>query len=301
VVDPLASAAVIDLARAPTLRAAEIFLDQAQGAFRNELVRLAEMLAGSVIENQELPECSSASPASDVECAALAGLDVLLQRAEVGLHLISGWKIVISGRPNVGKSRLLNALAGFRRAIVDPAPGTTRDVVTVQTSFEGWPVELADTAGLRSGEDAVEIQGIARSLRQQEQADLILLVIDLSQPLEPWDHELIAATSRAILVANKSDLPAAWRPSELTLLDRTVVTVSAERGDGLPSLISAIVGRLAPDPPPPGAAVPFRSEHREQLALARARLLASDRTSALRHFAHLTGASACTATPPAKV
>ena len=67
----------------------------------------------------------------------------------VGLRLVSGWRVVLAGRPNVGKSRLLNALAGYERAIVDPTPGTTRDVVTVRTALDGWPVELADTAGLR--------------------------------------------------------------------------------------------------------------------------------------------------------
>src|SRR5206468_12815742 len=120
----------------------------------------------------------------------LDGLDRVIRRAAVGLRLISGWKVVIAGRPNVGKSRLFNAMAGFARAIVDPTPGVTRDVVTFRTAFGGWPVELADTAGLRATEDAIESMGIARSRREQVDADLVLLVLDRSELLQPTDHEL---------------------------------------------------------------------------------------------------------------
>ena len=123
---------------------------------------------------------------------------------------------MIGGRPNVGKSRLLNALAGFPRAIVDPAPGTTRDVVRYPTSFGGWPVELADTAGLRGTDDLVESLGIERSRREQHQADLVLLVLDRSEPLQAIDRELIATTQGALLVANKSDLPPAWAAATRT-------------------------------------------------------------------------------------
>src|SRR5262249_49537761 len=135
--DPLAQDALIDLASAPTLRSAEILLDQANGALRLEIDRIRREM-----------EHSAETP--------LAALDALLRRGEIGVKLTTGWRIAIAGRPNVGKSRLFNALAGFERAIVDPAPGVTRDVVTYRTAFGGWPVELADTAGLRETEDAIE-------------------------------------------------------------------------------------------------------------------------------------------------
>ncbi len=78
---------------------------------------------------------------------AVAEIEALVRHSHVGLRLLNGWRVVIAGRPNVGKSRLFNALAGFARAIVDPTPGTTRDVVSFKTSFAGWPIELVDTAG----------------------------------------------------------------------------------------------------------------------------------------------------------
>jgi tRNA modification GTPase len=266
--DPLAALALFDLARAQTIRTAEILLDQAHGALRRDIERI---LRG--IDEHPAP--------------AAAGLAVLLERAELGLRLLSGWNVVIGGRPNVGKSRLLNALAGFPRAIVDPAPGTTRDVVSHLTSFGGWPVELADTAGLRNTDDAVENLGIERSRREQGDADLVLLVLDRSEPLQEVDRELIATTDGALFVANKSDLPTAWSADDANLDPQSIVTISAQRGDGISSLIAAIVAKLVPDPPGPGEAVPFRQAQRDELARARSFLLAGDRLAAARVLASL--------------
>ncbi len=129
--DPFAHDALDDLARAPTVPTAEILLDQAEGALCRELVLLGQSI-------------------TDEPDRALAQIARLIGHARVGLRLLDGWRVVIAGRPNVGKSRLFNALVGYTRAIVDPTPGTTRDVVSVRAVFGGWPVNLADTAGLRS-------------------------------------------------------------------------------------------------------------------------------------------------------
>ena len=151
-----------DLPRAPTVQTAEILLDQAQGALRAEIARLADLVE------------------TDAR-GGLAGLDALIERGRLGLRLLCGWKVVIAGRPNVGKSRLLNALCGFHRAIVDGVPGTTRDVVAFQTAFGGWPVELADTAGLRATADAIEQLGMERTRQELGAADLVVLVLDRSE------------------------------------------------------------------------------------------------------------------------
>jgi len=259
--DLLAADALDDLPRAKTLATAEILLEQAQGALTAEIARLAALV-------------------EDEPVKARAGLEVLIERGSVGLRLLTGWRVVIAGRPNVGKSRLLNALSGFTRAIVDQSPGTTRDVVTFQTAFGGWPVELADTAGLRGTDDMVEHLGIERSREELRKADLVLLVLDRSESLRPFDRELIATTRRALLIANKSDLRPAWVAGEGGLGTDAVETVSAERGDGMDQLVVAIVKRLVPDPPLPGSAVPFLDDHIEALAGARCALLDGDQAAA---------------------
>src|SRR5262249_28294725 len=150
--------AELDLARAPTVRTAEILLAQAQGTLDAELRRLIRLV-------------------NDAPPAALAGIERLSRRAELGTRLVAGWSGALAGRPNAGKSRLLTALAGYERAIVDPTPGTTRDVVTVRTAFDGWPAELADTAGLRASDEPIEASGIALARARQASADLVLLVL----------------------------------------------------------------------------------------------------------------------------
>ena len=231
--------ALVDLSRAPTLRTAEILLEQAQGALDRELARVVAAI-------------STDRP------AALEILERLIASARVGLRLIRGWRVVISGRPNVGKSRLLNALAGYQRAIVDPTPGTTRDLVTLTTAFEGWPVELVDTAGLRTTDDAIERSGIDRAVRQTESADLVLKVLDRSEPLQLEDLELIDTPVPALLVANKADLPAAWSLADSRFSTMEILSISAEQGEGLDRLIAAMVARLVPSPPEAGSGVPFR-------------------------------------------
>ncbi len=189
---------------------------------------------------------------------------------------------MLAGRPNVGKSRLLNALAGYERAIVDPSPGTTRDVVTIRVALDGWPVELADTAGLRASDDAVEAAGIATARARQGEADLVVLVLDRSEPLTEADLALHETYGRAVVVANKADLPASWRPEGPEIL-----TISAERGDGIEALAAAIARRLVPDPPAPGAGVPFRPGQVRRLDQARHDLRAGDLDAAARHLAAL--------------
>ena len=225
-------AAWLDLAKAPTLKTARILLDQAEGALDNAI--------------RDLKTSQDAN--------------VLISQSVVGLRLVEGWRVVLAGRPNVGKSRLLNALAGYGRAIVDPTPGTTRDVVTFRTALDGWPVELVDTAGLREASEAIELSGIARARAEHAKADLILLVLDVSMPITDADHLLMQDYPQAVRVANKSDLPPTWKASEIA-----AVAVSAERGDGLDLLMARIVARLVPNPPVPGAAVPFRAEQVQYL------------------------------------
>lgn len=248
----LRAEARLDLPRATTLRTAAHLLDQANGALDRELAPIRD----------DPPE------------SALARIDALLSRAEVGVRLVPGWRVALAGRPNVGKSRLLNALLGYDRAIVDPTPGTTRDVVSAATAFDGWPVELADTAGLRDPGDPIEAEGVARARVRHRSADLVLLVLDRSEPRTDADRCLRAEHPGALVVANKADLPGVW--------DFDGMVVSAERGDGIDGLAAEIARRLVPDPPPAGSAIPFRPNQARRLGLIHRAITRGDRTRAGR-------------------
>jgi tRNA modification GTPase len=261
--------ALVDLARAPTLRTAEILLEQAHGALAGAIRPLLATLA-------------------DDPAAALHALEVLRGHAAVGLRMVTGWRVVLAGRPNVGKSRLLNALAGYGRAIVDATPGTTRDVVTVRTALDGWPVELADTAGLRPAQDPIEAAGIALARAHHRDADLVLIVLDRSEPWTDDDRTLIEEWApgpgrpEPLYVANKADLPAAWEP-----LRPTTLTISAASGDGIEALAQALARRLVPQPPPPGAGVPFRPAQLRRIERAGTALAGGDQGRALRQLSLL--------------
>jgi tRNA modification GTPase len=216
---------------APTERTAAILLDQYQGVFRRALQTVESHLT-----------CNDVSAAS-------AAFEELARFGALGRHLTKPWRVVIAGAPNVGKSSLLNALAGFQRSIVAPTPGTTRDLVTVQLAIDGWPVEFIDTAGMRDAEEMLEGQGIEQARAIAATADLCLWLLDASAPpIEPG-----VTGSHFHRIINKVDLPTAWNVVE----SGAAVHVSAVTGAGLDDLCAWISRTLVPEPPPAGAAVPF--------------------------------------------
>lgn len=160
----------------------------------------------------------------------------------------SGLTVALCGRPNVGKSSLLNALLGEDRAIVTPIPGTTRDMITGDMSLGGSIIHLMDTAGLHSTDDPVEQLGVARAESAIRQADVVLLVLDASQPLTAEDSALVDKLRglNAALVLNKADLPAALTGQEVSpLLDGApVIRLSAQQPDTLEPL-KAYLGQQA--------------------------------------------------------
>jgi tRNA modification GTPase len=240
------------LAEARTQRTAAILLDQYRGALRRAIEEIETDLGLAADRKTSRPS----QDRGDVR----RRIEALLARAAVGLHLTRPWQVAVAGRPNVGKSSLINAVAGFQRAIVHPTPGTTRDIVTVETVMDGWPVELADTAGLHDATDVVEQAGIALARERLAAADLVLLVFDRSRPWSEADASLVRRYPGALVVHNKCDLPpgvGSW-PSGLEL--------SALGQDGIEALCQAMVARLVPALPPPGEAAPFLVEQVEQIA-----------------------------------
>ena len=244
------------LSLATTRRTATILLAQRAGALRREVDRIRDEIAGSRLES------------------ARGKIDALLAGAPLGLHLTAPWQVAIAGRPNVGKSSLINALVGYQRAIVFDLPGTTRDVLTAETAIDGWPVRLADAAGIRETDDALEAEGVLRARRQLAQADLALWVLDGSEvaddPLQVAQREWLDATgeaagsSRVLVVVNKADLLA---PDSRRTASDDVRFVSALTREGLPELI-ARVGQLLVPNLPTDEAVPFTRRQIELLAAA---------------------------------
>ena len=176
----------------------------------------------------------------------------------------------------MGKSSLINAILGFERCIVHAAPGTTRDVVTAQTALDGWPVELADTAGWRDSSDEIEAAGLQQARTQLRQADLIVLVFDVSAGWTSEDQALLAAWPGAVVVHNKCDLPPALpqgRPPGLM--------VSAAQRGGLDVLVRELGRRLVPEPPRPAAAVLFTQGQVQVVQAARSALAAGNPCEAL--------------------
>lgn len=176
-------------------------------------------------------------------------LEALLRTGRRGRLLTQGITCVLIGRPNAGKSSLLNALAGYERAIVTHIPGTTRDTVEGKITLAGHPFRLVDTAGLRDSDDPIEQLGVERSRAAMAQADLILMVCDGAQPWTDEDTDLLnQAVEQAdtILVANKSDLPGYGTPmfaADGTDHSLTVVGLSAKTGLGLEFLEEAMAAQ----------------------------------------------------------
>lgn len=161
-----------------------------------------------------------------------------------GRLLKEGLHITLAGRPNVGKSSIFNGLLQLERAIVTDIPGTTRDTLSEVIDLEGIPVLVTDTAGVRTSSDRIEQLGVERTRRAIVDSDLIVVVIDGSQPLAAEDAEVIenAAQSRFIIALNKSDLPAHDIESVRRFSnDAPILSVSAKTGAGLDSLCTAII------------------------------------------------------------
>lgn len=245
--------AVADLIHSRSQAAQRLALQQLDGRLQRALQALREPL----LQLLALTEAHIDFPEEEIELPLLAQMeragaglvadcDRLLATFDCGRVLREGLAVLILGRPNVGKSSLLNALLGEARAIVTAIPGTTRDLIEEQLHIEGIPLRLVDTAGIREAVDPVEIEGVRRTRERLVSADLVLLVVDGHLGVDDEDRQALGACDRArvLLIVNKSDLPQSPLPPDFAALP--IVAVSALTGDGLGALRQHLAAAVVP-------------------------------------------------------
>ncbi len=249
--------AVADLIAARSRVAGRLALEQLEGRLGREIDRIRrgiiDLMASIEVVLDYPEEDIEQRQVADLRCGCeqiLADLDALLASAFSGRAYREGVRTVILGRPNVGKSSLLNALLGRDRAIVTEVPGTTRDTVEEELVVDGLPLLLIDTAGIREGGDRVERIGVERARRAAERAELVLVVLDDSEGITDEDRALLTGVrgqGAPIVVVNKVDhrVEAVEGDAVGRLLpDAPVVRVSALLGTGIDSLARCIVRRV---------------------------------------------------------
>jgi tRNA modification GTPase len=243
--------AVRDLIDATTLYQARVAAQQVEGSvsrrirpIKEQLLELIALLeAGIDFAEDDVSVAPAEEILRRIDPVELA-LTALISTFDYGKLVHSGLTLAIVGRPNVGKSSLFNRLLDQDRAIVTDIAGTTRDLVSEVAAIDGIPIKFVDTAGIRAGRDVVESLGIERSYQAMADADVTLVVLDLSEPVQSDDRALIERAreqGRYIIVGNKSDLPLRAEPPE------EFVGVSAITGEGLPALREKIVPAVARD------------------------------------------------------
>jgi len=242
--------AVMDLVSAAAESQAKAALDQLRGSLKGPITALQDRLTDAIARAEagiDYPEEDWEGEIADELIPALSEVRSKLHKlAEGGVQgriIRDGLKVALCGRPNVGKSTLLNALLGENRAIVTALPGTTRDIIEERVDWMGLPVRLIDTAGLRDTGDEVEKIGIERARAAMQEADLALLLFDGAQPFTDEDAGIVeeAEGLPALAVVTKGDLPQVISPEEIA--EKTglkAVSVSALSPDGLDALKQAV-------------------------------------------------------------
>jgi tRNA modification GTPase len=241
--------AVMDLIRSKSDRAHTAAVHELEGHLSKKIDQTREKLISILAHIEahiDFPEEDIAPKTRETLLrnteAVLDFIRSLLATAHEGKILREGISVAIVGRPNVGKSSLMNALIGSDRSIVTSVPGTTRDTIEETASISGVPFRLTDTAGIRKTRGAVEQMGVDRSRKTLNTSEIILLVLDSSKPLNAADRELAKQIqgNKTLLVLNKSDLPTRFRlPNEMASID--CVEVSATVGTGLDTLREKLV------------------------------------------------------------
>ena len=274
-IDLIQAEATLDVIRAKTYAAGRIALEQLSGRLSESIRAMREALiraCAHIEAHIDFPEDEIAPSALAEIAGAMAGIEArcrsLAETCAEGRLYREGVRIAIVGRPNVGKSSLLNALLGRDRAIVTPQPGTTRDVIEEQIAIRGLPVRVMDTAGMREAHEMAEQEGVRRSLRALEDADISLAVLDASGSLTDEDKVVLerVAGRPHIIVLNKADIASGIA----CIPEVDGIRVSALTGEGIEQLRDAVYASCVGTPTE--GAVVTNLRHKEALDLAAQRL-----------------------------
>jgi tRNA modification GTPase len=241
--------AVFDLISARTDEAGRMAMEQLRGSLSEKLAELRSGLVeicSSVEAHIDFPEDEIGIRTKEQTIKQLMEIkkeiDTLAATFQDARYFREGLSVAIVGRPNVGKSSLLNALLKKNRAIVTEIPGTTRDLIEDYLNIKDLPVRIMDTAGIRHSSDSIEKEGIRRSLETIEKADFIIAIVDGSEPLKKEDGQLLEKIKckNAVVAVNKSDLPKKILLDDIEATGKQYLPISAVKGEGLEELKSAI-------------------------------------------------------------
>ncbi len=246
-IDLAQAESVIDLINAKTEKSLQVAVDQLGGSLSGQVRAIGDQLlelmahieAGIDFPEHDIEELSRAQ-IEEKTASALSHIRKMIESAATGKVFREGLKTAIIGKPNVGKSSLLNALLREKRAIVTDIPGTTRDIIEEVVSIRGIPLVLVDTAGIRETEDVVEKIGVERSKEMFTEADLVLLMIDASTGLTEEDREILplVGDKKCLVIINKTDIKKDFDVSEIQRHTgkKDVIEMSLFRGEGLETL-----------------------------------------------------------------
>lgn len=298
--DLSAAEAVMDVINADAEQSLKSALAQLQGSIKREIMSVENLLTDALsgidaaIDYPDEAEQDTIEALPESLTAAITRVDQMIERARKGRVLRDGLMVAIVGRPNVGKSSLMNAMLGTDRAIVTAVAGTTRDVIDEKISIQGVPVRLIDTAGIREAIDEAEKIGVDRARETMKRADVVCLVLDDSAPLTAEDVTLIAETQgeTRIVILNKSDLEGASN------YRYPAIRVSAKTGEGLDELQAKILSLATPERADGTTITNERHIRALELALLALRdastaeeldCAATDVKNALHHLGSITG------------